>query len=199
MAVVARLKAASKTQAGDAFAVISTALDGAFYRAVNPDLAGSGLDPVRHYIASGWREGRDPAPWFSTRGYVAAYPEVVKAGWNPLHHYLVVGRYEGREIARSVLAEDYLLRRARRGEEPAWSFESLTGGVQAADAVAEEAALRHRERSLAATEFDTAYYLAGNVDVAKTGVDPLDHFLASGWREGRDPNATFAVKDYLEN
>ena len=199
MAIAAPAKAVSKTQAGDAFAVISTALDGAFYRAVNPDLAGSGLDPIRHYLASGWREGRDPAPWFSTRAYAQAYPEVIKAGWNPLHHYLTVGRYEGRDVVRSSLADDYLLRRTRRGEEPAWSFESLTGGVQAADAVAEEAAVRHRERTLAATEFDAAFYLAANVDVARTGVDPLDHFLASGWREGRDPNAGFAVKDYLEN
>ena len=179
--------------------IIATAVDGAFYRAVNPDLAESGLDPIHHYVASGWREGRDPAPWFSTRAYVEAYPEVAKAGWNPLHHYLAVGRREGREIARSSLADDYLLRRARRGEAPAWSFDSLIGQGQAADAVAEEAAIRHRERVLAAKEFDAAFYLASNVDVAKTGDDPLDHFLASGWREGRDPNSSFSVKDYLES
>jgi hypothetical protein len=179
--------------------IIATAVDGAFYRAVNPDLAGSGLDPIRHYAGSGWREGRDPAPWFSTRAYVEAYPEVAKAGWNPLCHYLTLGRREGREVARSGLADDYLLRRARRGEAAAWSFEALIGAGQAADAVAEEAALRHRERTLAAQEFDAAFYLASNVDVAKTGVDPLDHFLASGWREGRDPNPAFSVKDYLES
>ena len=124
---------------------------------------------------------------------------MVKAGWNPLHHYLVVGRREGRDVARSILADDYLLRRARRGEEPAWSFESLIGEGQAADEVAEEAAVRHRERTLAAAEFDAAFYLASNTDVAKTGADPLDHFLASGWREGRDPNGAFSVKDYLES
>jgi hypothetical protein len=188
-----------KARADEVLRVISTAMDGAFYRAVNPDLADSGLDPLAHYAASGWREGRDPAPWFSTTAYVQAYPEVAKAGWNPLHHYLVVGRREGREVVRSALADDYLLRRARRGEAPAWSFEALIGEGRAADAVAEEAQVRHRERMLAAQEFDAAFYLASNVDVAKTGVDPLDHFLASGWREGRDPHAGFSVKDYLES
>ncbi|HXA40248.1 MAG TPA: glycosyltransferase [Phenylobacterium sp.] len=188
-----------KARADEVLRVISTAMDGAFYRAVNPDLADSGLDPLAHYAASGWREGRDPAPWFSTTAYVQAYPEVAKAGWNPLHHYLAVGRREGREVVRSVLADDYLLRRARRGEAPAWSFEALIGEGRAADAVAEEAQVRHRERTLAAQEFDAAFYLTSNVDVAKTGVDPLDHFLASGWREGRDPNAGFSVKDYLES
>lgn len=191
MAVVARVDEVHR--------VISTAVDGAFYRAVNPDLADSGLDPIRHYVLSGWREGRDPAPWFSTRAYVEANPEVVKAGWNPLHHYLTLGRREGREVVRSALADDYLLRRARRGQEPAWDFESLTADGQGADAVAEEAAQRYRERVLAATEFDAAFYLDTSPDVAKTGVDPLDHFMASGWREGRDPNANFSVKDYLES
>ncbi|MGZ3402074.1 MAG: hypothetical protein ACXWKN_01545 [Phenylobacterium sp.] len=195
MAVVAP----ARMSAEEVRRVIATAIDGAFYRAVNPDLAESGLDPIHHYAGSGWREGRDPAPWFSTRAYVEAYPEVARAGWNPLHHYLTIGRREGREVVRSALADDYLLRRARRGEEPAWSFEALLGEGQAADAVAEEAAVRHRERVLAAKEFDAAFYLASNVDVAKTGVDPLDHFLASGWREGRDPNRTFSVKDYLES
>jgi hypothetical protein len=200
MTVMVPVKVGAPVKFGvdEIIAVIATAVDGAFYRAVNPDVAG-GLDPIRHYISSGWREARDPAPWFSTSAYLATYPEVAKAGWNPLHHYLTVGRREGREIVRSVLADDYLLRRARRGEEPAWSFEALTGGAQAADAVAEETAVRHRERNLAAAEFDVAFYLAANVDVAKTGVDPLDHFLVSGWREGRDPNAAFSVKDYLES
>ena len=199
MAVMALSTARARIAPDEVHRVISTALDGGFYRAVNPDLAESGLDPIRHYVLSGWREGRDPAPWFSTRAYVEAYPEVVKAGWNPFCHYLLVGRREGREIVRSVLADDYLLRRARRGEEPAWSFETLAGGTQAADAVAEEAAIRHRERVLAGKEFDAAYYLSVNIDVAKSGVDPLDHFLSGGWREARDPNATFSVKDYLES
>ena len=191
MAVMAPVKIA----ADEVHRVISTAVDGAFYRAVNPDLAESGLDPIAHYAVSGWREGRDPAPWFSTRAYVEAYPEVVRAGWNPLHHYLTLGRGEGREVVRSVLADDYLLRRARRGEEPSWSFEALIGAGQAADAVAEEAQVRHRERVLAGKEFD-ARSTSSNPDVAKRG-SILDH-SSSGWREGRDPNAIFSVKDYLE-
>src|SRR4029453_1925940 len=138
--------------------VISTAVDGAFYRAVNPDLAQANVDPARSYVESGWREGRDAAPWFPARAYLDDHPDVAKAGWNPLHHYLTQGRREGREIARSAAADDYLLPRTRRGREPAWSFAALTGGVQAADQVAEEAAARQRERRLAAAEFDAAFY-----------------------------------------
>jgi len=176
--------------------VISTALDGAFYRAVYPDVAD--LDPIRHYLAAGWREGRDPAPWFSTSHYVEANPEVIKAGWNPLHHYLIRGRREGREIVRSAFADDYLLRRAELGREPAWSFEALAVGAELDDPLAEAALKDHHEAMLAATEFDAEFYLTTNRDVAADGVDPLKHFLANGWREGRDPNAAFSLRDYLE-
>lgn len=189
---------AVKAPADEVHRVISTALDGAFYRAVNPDLADADIDPIRHYAESGWREGRDPAPWFSTRDYLKAYPEVGQAGWNPLHHYLTLGCRQGREIVRSTSADDYLLARGRRGMRTAWSFESLTGGGNTADDVAEEAALRQRERVLAATEFDEGYYRSANLDVEATGAELLDHFLTTGWREGRDPNTRFSVKDYLE-
>ena len=195
------VRAPVSASADEVLQVISTALDGAFYRAINPDLD-AGVDPIRHYLQSGWREGRDPAPWFSTRAYLEAYPEVAKAGWNPLHHYLSRGRREGREIVRSAHAQDYLLTRARRGVEPAWSFESLLGGptaVQAeGDVVSRDAADLRRERAIAASEFDHGFYAGANPDVVRTGADPLDHFLTAGWREGRDPSPVFSVRDYLE-
>ena len=120
--------------------VISTAVDGAFYRAVNRDLADIEIDPVRHYAESGWREARDPAPWFSTSGLPEGASRCRRAGWNPLHHYLTQGRREGREIVRSVWADDYLMSRARRGIEAAWSFEALAGAYAAADDVGDEEA-----------------------------------------------------------
>ena len=46
--------------------------------------------------------------------------------------------------------------------------------------------------------FDPEYYLAINPDVLEAGIDPLDHFLHQGWREGRAPNSTFDVAYYLE-
>ena len=39
--------------------------------------------------------------------------------------------------------------------------------------------------------FDAARYLRENPDVREAGVDPLDHYLGNGWKEGRTPNAAF--------
>ena len=46
-------------------------------------------------------------------------------------------------------------------------------------------------------DFDPAYYLAHNPDVAAAGVDPLPQYLDYGWKEGRDPNAYFSTSWYL--
>jgi hypothetical protein len=45
--------------------------------------------------------------------------------------------------------------------------------------------------------FDVEYYLLQNEDVRLAGVDPLEHYISSGAREGRDPNADFSTSYYL--
>ncbi|MGT2480469.1 hypothetical protein ACU4GR_20215 [Methylobacterium oryzae CBMB20] len=45
--------------------------------------------------------------------------------------------------------------------------------------------------------FDPAYYLDRNPDVREAGLDPLQHFLEHGWKEGRDPSAGFSITGYL--
>ena len=46
-------------------------------------------------------------------------------------------------------------------------------------------------------EFDAAYYLANNPDVAAAGVDPAEHYATIGWKEGRNPDAFFNTDYYL--
>lgn len=73
-------------------AVAARAFDPAFYLAANPDVAAAGLDPFEHFMAFGWREGRDPSPAFSLSAYVSAFPDVAAADVNPYVHYLTHGR-----------------------------------------------------------------------------------------------------------
>jgi UbiA prenyltransferase family len=44
---------------------------------------------------------------------------------------------------------------------------------------------------------DQAWYLATYPDIAAAGIDPVDHYLRVGWREGRDPRPDFSTRDYL--
>ncbi|HET6971758.1 MAG TPA: hypothetical protein VFH92_11575, partial [Phenylobacterium sp.] len=55
----------------------------------------------------------------------------------------------------------------------------------------------HPDHAIAARAFDAAFYLASYADVAEAGVDPLEHFMLFGWREGRDPSPEFSTTTYL--
>ncbi len=47
--------------------------------------------------------------------------------------------------------------------------------------------------------FDPQFYLNHNPDVANAAVDPMQHFIEYGWREGRDPCRHFSVRGYLQH
>lgn len=79
--------------------LLATAFDADFYLAENPDVAAAGLDPLTHFLANGWREGRDPARSFSVADYLEIHADVRVAGLNPLTHYLLAGRRQGRATA----------------------------------------------------------------------------------------------------
>jgi hypothetical protein len=64
------------------------------YRDINTDL----VDPLEHYCVFGWKEGRDPCPWFSTRRYMERHADVAKSGFNPFFHYVLVGKRQGRRV-----------------------------------------------------------------------------------------------------
>lgn len=64
-----------------------------------PDVKSRGMDPIKHYLKYGAKEGRDPCAAFHTTSYVSRYPDVASAGINPLVHYLKHGRREGRIIS----------------------------------------------------------------------------------------------------
>jgi hypothetical protein len=76
----------------------SPLFDPDWYLSRYPDVAAAGIDPVVHYLESGWREGRDPSPRFSTTSYLKANADVAQAALNPLLHYLEFGYSEGRHI-----------------------------------------------------------------------------------------------------
>ncbi|WP_029008781.1 glycosyltransferase [Azospirillum halopraeferens] len=71
-------------------------VDSDWYRSVHPDVAAANVDPVSHYLTYGWREGRDPNPWFSTRYYLSSNPDLAWRNVCPLLHFLRRGASEGR-------------------------------------------------------------------------------------------------------
>jgi GT2 family glycosyltransferase len=71
---------------------LSELFDSKWYLEINPDVAAAGLDPLKHFIAYGEAEGRDPSATFSTRFYREVYMQGEPVNASPLQHYLKRGR-----------------------------------------------------------------------------------------------------------
>ena len=124
------------------------AFDEAFYLDKYPDVRNANVDAFSHYLRYGWKEGRDPARWFSTREYLKRYVDVEKSEINPFLHFIEFGLYEGRipgvvhaqesggrrGASANAVHEDYFfLKRATKGTWWKYSADSvcLGGGLGA--------------------------------------------------------------------
>ena len=71
--------------------------DATYYLSQNPDIVDSGVDPVKHYYYSGWKEGRNPSAEFDNNLYLGAnYKFHITI--NPIVHYTRFGQYDKRII-----------------------------------------------------------------------------------------------------
>ncbi len=75
----------------------SGVFDAVWYKNTYQNGIRSGVDPLRHYLKDGWRQGCNPNPFFDTDWYLSRNGDVRSAGVNPLVHYLRYGAAEGRD------------------------------------------------------------------------------------------------------
>lgn len=147
-------------------------VDETFYLTKNPDVANAGLDAIVHFNLQGWKEGRDPAPWFDTSWYLQSSPDVTAAGINPFEHFLANGQAEGRRPNEWFDPQGYLLANpdvAAAGLNPLTHY--WNDGW--------------REGRKPSDQFDGIQYLDANPDVKLAGINPLEHWILYGQAEGR--------------
>lgn len=169
--------------------------DAAYYLAHNPDVAAARLDPLRHYLDYGWKEGRDPSAFFSTAWYLNQNPDVAATQANPLLHYEDYGWREGRDPGPGFSIAAYLAANpdvATAGIDPLQHF--LAQG-RAEGRAATPAAPRPVGPQDALV--DRAWYLAQHPDVAASGEDASAHYHRVGWRLGYNPDPVFDTTYYL--
>ena len=84
--------------------------DAAGYLERNAEVEVAGVNPLAHYLAVGWREGREPNALFHSAWYLAENLDVLEGGMNPLAHYVRFGSSEGRP-PHPLFDRAYYLRR----------------------------------------------------------------------------------------
>lgn len=159
--------------------------DEQFYLQQNPDVAAAGVSAQQHYEQFGFREGRDPNPFFDTAYYLQQNGDVAAAGVNPFDHFLQNGVTEQRDFTPIFDTAYYLQQNAdvaAAGVNPIQHF--IDFGLQ--------------EQRNVTPFFDATFYNQQNPDVAAAGVNPLEHFLQFGATEQRDPSVFFDMSHYNE-
>lgn len=108
--------------------LVAPEFDRAYYLSANPDVAAAHADPLGHFLAHGWREGRDPNPHFSVVEYLDINADVAEAGLNPFVHFLRNGRHEGRPTAQDLGFRYKVIRRLLPIEDQIAKAERVEAG-----------------------------------------------------------------------
>ena len=145
------------------------------------------------HIAAGVREGLQMRT-FDVLAWLEAHPAAEQFAVNPLVIQLEgeAGNFDFGSMAKnSVVSAPPIAGQNASSVEPANLFD---GSPVAGNAPSEA---QDTQIELVRTEFDPAFYLDANPDVADAGIDPLEHYFHTGWREGRNPNNDFDTRYYL--
>jgi glycosyltransferase involved in cell wall biosynthesis len=155
--------------------------DAEFYLSQYPDIAQAGVAALEHFFDFGCREARRPNLYFDPQWYLKQNPDVQEAGAHPLTHYLSYGDLEGRKPSLIF--------------DPSWYRQQYSLG-ETENALSHY--LEHREGCQFAPipDFDIEHYARSYPDVVAAGIDPFEHFVTYGYREGRSPSANFDAKFY---
>ena len=153
-------------------------LDVAWIRKTYPDIAEAGADPLAHFAGWGWREGRQP-------NLVFRHPLVPAAERRlPPRRRQPAGPLHPLRGGRKPLA-----RPASTCPGTAPTTPTRPTSPRAARCSAHFLLRRLTGEVSPLAEFDAAWYLQRYPDIAEAGVDPFEHYLLWGWREGRNPSA----------
>lgn len=180
-------------------------LDPVWYRNAYSDLRDAPIDAARHYFECGAREGRNPSRLFDTSFYLSEYPDVANSGVNPLIHYILHGAAEGRKpVGETVVTAVSTSLHRETGSDTRVEADTRSEPIETPASVAPLEEAREQPRDSAdevmrgvADQFDANFYLDTYPDVAGARIDPLQHYCASGWKEGRDPAHWFSTTFYL--
>ena len=131
--------------------------------------------------------------YFNRKWYLKNYPDVAKAKFDPIEHFLKYGLAEFRNPSATFNSYDYINNNpdvGQAGMNPLLHYE-LAGKNELRHGGILETPLNAYDIVKKSRFFDKKYYLKNNEDVKIANCDPVEHYLYTGWREGRLPSKKF--------
>jgi len=184
----------------------SDLFDKAWYRSTQLSALEKLVDPIWHYLDTGWKKGLNPSPRFDTNYYLRTNPDVQDLGLHPLFHYLKYGIGEHRHPVATSLQE------LERLEPSASALRLITvpGGSPARltmvidDHTPRDSAMPHARILLAGLELARSHSVRLRVidrrsapedlqitavTSLSTGKTPVEYVVLSATNEGKDLSA----------
>lgn len=161
---------------------MSGVFDPNYYNTVYPDISKNKIDPIKHYLDHGLKEGRHPNALFDPRFYSEKYLNE-KEDQDPLLHYL---SKKGRKNSPHPLfdVDFYLSQLGDHAEKIKTTY------------LEHFLSIGWKQGFYPTPFFDPEFYLSNNEDVARENVNPLIHYLTFGEKEGRVPSPFFEPSLY---
>lgn len=98
--------------------------DSSYYLRTYTDVRVADIDPLFHFVKTGWKEGRNPSSSFNTTRYMQDFPELLNTHINPLVHFIC----REKEVFRSQRVkmimrekENLILKALAVAREEGWS------------------------------------------------------------------------------
>jgi hypothetical protein len=196
-------------------------IDRDWYLAANPEIAALNVDPADHFLDVGWRQQRQPNPWFHTAWYLAQNPGVPQ-DMNPLEHFVIQGGAAGLRPSPGFDIEWYSRHYLDSdGPCPEALLHFMTVGLsigalpyprlrqagirEEQDSPQPQSASLDNRSSQSIVEDDQLLESLVDGDWYRVahalGPSPLlnaaAHYVEQGWRQGFNPNPWFDTRWYL--
>ncbi|SER59951.1 Glycosyltransferase, GT2 family [Pseudomonas sp. NFACC02] len=150
-------------------------------------------DPILHYITKGWKLGFNPHPCFDTEYYLSEHSDVSESKIHPFIHYLLYGAVENRETSPLFSVRAYRESNPeieQLGVNPLSYFSKKNKNrdrrnLNQIPEVTKAGDLENVLELIPESNFNEAWYLENNPDVAKAGLRAYDHYASHGFKEGR--------------
>lgn len=155
----------------------SNLFDNVYYLKTYDDVRSSDFSPLEHYVKFGIKENRKPNKEFDPIWYTEHYTDVKNDGYEPFIHYIKHGKEEGRAPSKDALnIKPKLIEYKSIKKEPKRNDYDLIKDSE---------------------YFDYLYYLDKYQDIKHAEIDPIEHYLKYGYKEGRNPSSLFDTNFYL--
>ncbi len=157
--------------------------DEKYYLKTYEDVCKADIDPIKHYIKNGWKEGRNPSEKFSTNDYIQQNNISLNSKYSPLFHQI-----KSLSNKQKATNSEYNIIKKSNLFDEIYYLQTYPDVKNAnIEAVKHFMEFGWKEGRNPSNRFDTNFYLETYKDVKEANINPLIHYIKYGETENRIP------------